>query len=224
MPSAISSISSVKLALMKPHTLPVKRRPAQKGILKRLSAVTGNRKQRVAAAATPDMEIEDSSSKISRALTIIFLIHIVAIALIFVHQKFLDGRAPEQVEATPAAPAEVLPSVAPAVSPERLPKMGPTDQPYIVRAGDNYTRIAAALQVDEGDLRLLNEHMEIAPARFLKHQRRQQPAEQGRQRVAHRQPFQGQPGRADEGQRHRRREEDEGRHESGDSLTGLFSK
>lgn len=153
---------------MKPHTLPVKRRPVPKGILKRLSAVTGNRKQRVAATATPDMEIEDSSSKISRALTIIFLIHIVAIALIFVHQKFLDGRAPEQVEATPAAPAEVVPSVAPAVSPERLPKMGPTDHPYIVRAGDNYTRIAAALQVDEGDLRLINEHMEIAPGRFLK--------------------------------------------------------
>ncbi len=84
---------------MKPHTLPVKRRPAPKGLLKRLSAVTGNRKQRVAAAATAgEMETEDSSSKISRALTIIFLIHIVAIGLIFVHQKFLDGRSPEDAE------------------------------------------------------------------------------------------------------------------------------
>ncbi|RYD20058.1 MAG: LysM peptidoglycan-binding domain-containing protein [Verrucomicrobiaceae bacterium] len=153
---------------MKPHTLPVKRRPAPKGILKRLSAVTGNRKQRVAATATPDMEIEDSSSKISRALTIIFLIHIVAIALIFVHQKFLDGRAPEQAEAAPAAAAGTQAPAAAAVPPEILPKMGPSDQPYIVRAGDNYTRIAAMLQVDEGDLRLINEHMEIAPGRFLK--------------------------------------------------------
>jgi LysM repeat protein len=154
---------------MKPHTLPVKRRPVPKGILKRLSAVTGNRKQRVAATATPDMEIEDSSSKISRALTIIFLIHIVAIALIFVHQKFLDGRAPEQTEATPAAAvAEALPSVALAPVRQNLPKMGPSDKAYIVRPGDNYGRIATALQVDEGQLRLLNQHVEISPGLILK--------------------------------------------------------
>lgn len=152
---------------MKPHTLPVKRRPVPKGILKRLSAVTGNRKQRVAATATPDMDIEDNSSKISRALTIIFLIHIVAIALIFVHQKFLDGRAPEQAEATPAAQAETLAVVAP-VNRENLPKVGPSDTAYMVRAGDNYTRIASALQVDEGQLRLLNQHMEITPGKILK--------------------------------------------------------
>lgn len=156
---------------MKPHTLPVKRRPVPKGILKRLSAVTGNRKQRVAATATPDMEIEDSSSKISRALTIIFLIHIVAIALIFVHQKFLDGRAPEQAEATPAAAAavaETLPSVALAPVRQNLPKVGPSEKAYIVRPGDNYGRIASALQVDEGQLRLLNQHVEISPGLILK--------------------------------------------------------
>ena len=38
---------------MKPQTLPVKRRPVPNGIFKRLRAVTGNRKQRVAAAAAP---------------------------------------------------------------------------------------------------------------------------------------------------------------------------
>lgn len=140
---------------MKPHTLPVKRRPAPKGIFKRLRAVTGNRKQRV--AATAEMEGEDSSSKISRALTIIFLIHIVAIALIFVHQKFLDGRAPEPVVAV--APAQV--------SNPDMPRLTSGDQPYVVTQGDNYTRIATTLGVDEGDLKLINKHVEIKPGLLL---------------------------------------------------------
>jgi LysM repeat protein len=141
---------------MKPHTLPVKRRPAPKGIFKRLSAVTGNRKQRV--AATAEMEGEDSSSKISRALTIIFLIHIVAIALIFVHQKFLDGRAPEATQAVVATPP---------VPKSDLPRLSSGDRSYVVTQGDNYTRIAASLGVDEGDLRLANKHVEIVPGLIM---------------------------------------------------------
>lgn len=140
---------------MKPHTLPVKRRPAPKGIFKRLRAVTGNRKQRV--AATAEMEGEDSSSKISRALTIIFLIHIVAIALIFVHQKFLDGRSPE---ATPTPVAAVAPKA-------DLPRLSSGDRSYVVTQGDNYTRIASTLGVDEGDLRLINKHVEIVPGLIM---------------------------------------------------------
>lgn len=153
---------------MKPQTLPVKRRPATKGILKRLSAVTGNnRKQRVAAAAAPDMEIEDSSSKISRALTIIFLIHIVAIGLIFVHQKFLNGRVPEESKTTAAGKAESIAAVA---APGRadLPHLSAGDKRVMVSQGDNYTRLAAKLEVDEADLRRANEEVEIRPGISLK--------------------------------------------------------
>lgn len=148
---------------MKPHSLPVRRKPAPKGIFKRLSAVTNQRKQRVAAAA--EMEDDDSSSKISRALTIIFLIHIVAIGLIFVHQKFLDGR-------TTGAPAETAKTkVAVATVPTRptaLPQLSTGEKPYIVSQGDNYARIASELGVDEGDLRLVNEHADISPGLILK--------------------------------------------------------
>ncbi len=152
---------------MKPQTLPVKRRPAVKGIFKKLRAVTGNqRKQRVAATATPEMEFEDGSSKISRALTIIFLIHIVAIGLIFVHQNFLEGRAPEETKVTKneSAAAAAMPA------PRRtdLPQLSRGDMPYIVSQGDNYARISAELEVDEGDLRLLNKHAEIVPGLILK--------------------------------------------------------
>lgn len=151
---------------MKPHTLPVKRRPAPKGILKRLSAVT--RKQRVAATAPADMEVEDSGSKISRALTIIFLFHIVAIGLIFIHKQFLDGRPSELTEMKSAERSEPLAMVAPAAARLDLPRLASGEKPYIVRAGDNYSRIAAAEGVDEGDLRLINKHVDIGPGLILK--------------------------------------------------------
>lgn len=153
---------------MKLRTLPVKRRPAPRGLFKRLSAVTGNRKQRVAATATADMDADDNSSKISRALTIIFLIHIVAIGLIFVHQKYLDDRTPAEPQAT-----ELKSDLKPAVAVARPPRA--QDRPrlqsgatiYAVSRGDNYARIAAVQGVDEGDLRLINEHREIIPGLLL---------------------------------------------------------
>lgn len=148
---------------MKPHSLPVRRKPASKGILKRLSAVTNKRKQHVAAAA--EMDDEDSSSKISRALTIIFLIHIVAIGLIFVHQKFLDGRGSTPDEGAKAAVAAV---VAVPERPAALPRLSTGEKPYIVSQGDNYARIASELGVDEGDLRLINDHADISPGLILK--------------------------------------------------------
>jgi LysM repeat protein len=152
---------------MKPQTLPTKRRPLSKGLFKRLSAVTGNRKQRVAATATADMDMDDGSSKISRALTIIFLIHIVAIGLIFVHQKFLDGRPPSETAATAPQNQPAAAVVANSLQQLDLPRIDPNAKPYIVRQGDNYARIAALLGVDEGDLRLANKHTDIVSGRLL---------------------------------------------------------
>lgn len=152
---------------MKPHTLPVKRRPVPKGIFKRLRAVTGNRKQRVAATASADMEMEDGSSKIARALTIIFLIHIVAIGLIFVHRKFLDGRVQEEPKTAKVAAQEAIPAVASTPPRLDLPKLAKGAAVTTVVAGDNYSRIAARLGVDEGDLKLLNKHAEIVPGLIL---------------------------------------------------------
>lgn len=156
---------------MKLHTLPVKRSPVTKGILRRLSAVTGNRKQRAAAAtAAPlaDMETEDIGSKISRALTILFLIHIVAIGLIFIHQRFLDGRfvgssTPSKSSAIPEAAVAAVKA-----PPSNLPRLTAGEKGYVVGQGDNYSRIAAKEDVDEGDLRMLNEHVDIGPGILLK--------------------------------------------------------
>ncbi len=151
---------------MKLRTLPVKRRPVQKGLLKRLSAVTGNRRrQRVAAATAADIEEDDGSSKISRALTIIFLFHVLAITLWFVHEKYLEGRTPE-VAAAPEV--EPLP-VSPALEARRdSAVLSNGDEPYAVSRGDNYARIAAKFGVAEADLRAANDNREIGAGAIIK--------------------------------------------------------
>ena len=147
---------------MKSRTLPVKRKPVSKGVFRRLSAVTRSRKQRVAAAATPtELEAEDAGSKVSRALVIIFMIHVVAIVLIFVHQKFLDGRTPERSAETAA------PVAAPAPPRENLPRLANGGRAYVVKTGDNYARIAAAEGVDEAELRAFNNNVDIEPKLLL---------------------------------------------------------
>ncbi len=155
---------------MKLNTLPVKRCPAPKGLFKRLSAVTRNRKQRVAAAASAsDFDEEEGGSKISKALIIIFLVHIVAIGLIFVHQRFLDGR-PGGEGLVNSKPKNTLASHS-TLEKERqldLPRLASGEQPYIVKTGDNYTRIALAQGVNEADLRLLNKHIKIGSGTLLK--------------------------------------------------------
>jgi LysM repeat protein len=158
---------------MKFQTLPVKRRPVSKSIFRRLNANTRNRKQRVAAAGTApatDMEADDNSSKISRALTIIFLIHIVAIALIFIHHRFLDGRTPEVSTTGKKEEAAASTAVAAPITERRddLPRLSTGEKPYIVRTGDNYARIAAAEGVEEGDLRSANNHVDIGPGLILR--------------------------------------------------------
>lgn len=155
---------------MKSNTLPVKRCPSRKGIFKRLSAVTRNRKQRVAATASAaDFDDEDGGSRISRALIIVFLVHIVAIGLIFFHQRFLDGRPNEEAMVNPKAKNTMV--AVPTPLQERrldLPRLASGEKPYIVRTGDNYTRIAQTEGVDEADLRLINKHVNVRPGLVLK--------------------------------------------------------
>lgn len=150
---------------MKPQTLPVKRRPAPKRIFKRLSAVTRNRKHHAAAAATTDLDADDGGSKISRAITIIFLFHIVAIGLIFVHKQFLDGHSSDGATTKVAGASNVVAYSAPIA--QNLPKVPRNGKGYLVRAGDNYARIAATEEVDENALRVINKQVDIRPGLVL---------------------------------------------------------
>ncbi len=163
--SEISSINSSDTQ-MKFQTRPVRRRPVSKGIFHRLSAVTRKR-QRVSASATmAGMEMEDGGSKISRALTIIFLIHIVAIALIFIHQRFLDGRPQESTRAVAhevATPA----TVAKTVDTPTAPLAANSGKTHITKDGESYASIAATHGVAEADLRQLNEDKAVRKGLIL---------------------------------------------------------
>ena len=158
--SEISSINSTDIH-MKFQTLPVKRRPVSKGIFHRLSAVTRKR-QRVSASATmAGMDMDDGSgSKISRALIIIFLIHIAAIALIFIHQRFLNGHPKESVRsvqrqvATPVT-AKAANETPAAQAPE--PVAASDGKTHVAREDESFSSIAALYGISELDLRQMNE-------------------------------------------------------------------
>ena len=152
---------------MKPSFLSTKRRNTKKHPLTRsLRAVTSRRKkQRVAATADYganggfDDYHEDSGPRIGRVLVIIFLIHIVAIGLIYIHQVYLKNNLPSATAAETSPAAETT---------SAAPRLSTGDQPYIVERGDNYARIAAAHDVEEADLRRANDNTEIRPGLLLK--------------------------------------------------------
>ena len=87
-----------------------------------------------------------------------------AIALIFIHQQFLQGRAPSDATPTATTPA----SNASTSQRGELPRLSNGEKPYIVRAGDNYARIATSEGVDESDLRQANNEVDIRPGLILK--------------------------------------------------------
>lgn len=144
---------------MKSQTLPIKRRPVSQGMFRRLSAVTqSRRRQRVSASATgEDMEFDDGGSRVSWALTIVFLIHVVALCLIFIHHHFLSGR-PAEGTASAKAPVEV--AAAPAVEPDAAhvldSQITAAPEPHFVKQGETYASIARDKGVMEADLRQLN--------------------------------------------------------------------
>lgn len=156
---------------MKSQTLPIKRRPVNNGMFRRLSAKTQRRrKQKVSAAGTVgEMGHDDGGSRISWALTIVFLIHIVALCLIFIHHHFISGRPLEQSslpESRVVAPAAaVVEESSPRIIDSQL-SAGQT--PYIVRSGDNYASVAKAHDVQEGDLREVNGNVDIRPGYILR--------------------------------------------------------
>jgi LysM repeat protein len=149
---------------MNPRTLPVKRRPVPHRFFKRIHAVTRHRNQRVAASATAeDLEDDDHSTRISRGFTIIFVIHVVAIALYFIHLNFLNDHSVAQAAITTTETAS-----APQPRIANPPMIAPDDATCIVVAGDNYSRIAAREGVAEDALRTANNNKPVAAGLTLK--------------------------------------------------------
>ena len=141
---------------MKTERIPTRRQPVRKTLYARLFNKAKLKKQRAAAAPTAD-DMDEGGINISRSLTIIFAIHIVAIGMIFIHKHYLSGRTSAPESAVSATAVE-----APAARPyNNLSALGGGDKPYMVRKGDNYAIIAEKHNVGESELREKNPGTDI---------------------------------------------------------------
>lgn len=148
---------------MKNRMLPVRRKPAPTGLFTTLRAKTDQR-HRAATAGMAEGFDDEAGSKISRALTIIFLIHIVAIGLIFVHQKFLSDRTPETGTIVANREGEIAVTSTDA---KEIPQFSNGETPYVTKEHDSYQSIASTHQVDEEELRALNNNVQLVPKLLL---------------------------------------------------------
>jgi LysM repeat protein len=159
---------------MKLSSLTVKRRPVKKGGFRTYFAnVVRSKKHRAATAAAPVPEVDGDVPNlgIARALVVILVIHVVAIAGIFAHSHWFEE--PQQEAAALAAKSEIQPVKALPDAATPLPQVSEDDGIHIVRAGDTYASIAAANGVKEEDLRKANDNIELRASRILRMPARQ---------------------------------------------------
>jgi LysM repeat protein len=144
---------------MKLSSLSVKRRPAKKGAFRTLFANV--RKKQRASVATPPMPEMDSDVPnlgISRALFVILIIHVVAIAGIFAHSHWFESDDSKTALASQAViePAKPLRDAG-----EALPQISKSDDFEVVVAGDTYKKLAESHGVTEEALRKENDNVDL---------------------------------------------------------------
>ena len=120
---------------MKFSDLSVKRRQAKKPVFRKLFANVRRKQQNVAVAAPmPEGEGDVPTLGIARALVVILIIHVVAIAGIFAHSKWFEKDTAVAKDAMVIEPARPLRDAG-----ESLPKIDKTDEPYQPKAGETFS-------------------------------------------------------------------------------------
>jgi LysM repeat protein len=145
---------------MKDKQLQTKRQ-TKKGFRKLHAKVTSprRRKQRVSAAGSADMlDSEVPNASIGRALTVILLLHVVAIGAIYVGIQWNKDRTAMES----AAPVATAPKVE-----VDLSNVNAGHKSAFVLAGDTYEAFAARHQVDVNELKSLNANATIHAGKAL---------------------------------------------------------
>jgi LysM repeat protein len=143
---------------MKTNRLQTKRQPPPGSLFRRLRASTSRRHRVAAADAAGDLEPEGHVPHVgvARALLVILALHVVAIAGIFVHNRYFEGgRAAQAAPAAPQAPDEPL------------PKLTENDQRHLIVTGDTYESVAAQHGLEVDELRRANDNMVLRAGRIL---------------------------------------------------------
>ena len=137
---------------------------------KKLRATAVRRPLRIGAATVGYDDLAEPSMKLSRALLIVLLLHIVAVAGIIAfnaiktHQSVLPSSSPGTNSAAVAPPADTKPQQPTTVSstataktsPKSQPKLSDSGKTYVVAKGDNPVIIAKKFKVPYDDLVGLN--------------------------------------------------------------------
>ena len=134
---------------------------------KKLRATAVRRPLRIGAAAADYGELAEPSMKLSRALLIVLLLHVVAVAGIIAFNAIKTHQASLPLSPTSTiigvAPAETKPQTTVANSPAALkasaktqPKVSDSGKTYVVAKGENPVTIAKKFKVSYDDLLALN--------------------------------------------------------------------
>jgi LysM repeat protein len=151
---------------MKFERIPTRRTPVKTRLYARLFNKTQKpRKQRASAAASSADEVEGPGINISRSLSIIFAIHILAIGMIFIHKQYLSGRTQAPAESSVSSNESKTKPVV--LGDADRPVLSSGKQPYMVKKGDNYAIIAAKFQVEQSELRNMNPDVDIRAGAIL---------------------------------------------------------
>ena len=138
-----------------------KRRPTGGGGLFVLHSKTrGRKKQRVAASA--DLGSEVPNLGVARALFVILVLHVAAIAAIFIHNRVNDSG----VAGTEEGRTQV--SSAFATQPKTETSVSKGEHFYFVATGDTYERIARLKNVHVTELRELNKNKGLGHGAILR--------------------------------------------------------
>lgn len=166
---------------MKRQSFQTKRRHSGSGLFVFHTRTRRRKKQRVAAGASADLGSEVPNLGVARALFVILILHLAAIAAIFIHNRVTDQEATAAANEAPHAA-----SVLGGHEAEKLPIVPEGEDYYIVGTGDTYARIAAQAGVEVSALRDLNDNVKLKAGRILRVPPGGVP--QGKRAVAQRQP------------------------------------
>lgn len=119
------------------------------------------KKQRV--SATADLGSEVPNLGVARALFVILVLHVAAIAAIFIHNRVTDDTP---ITSTSEETASASLMGRPAV--DKLPVVQKGEPFYFLGTGDTYERIAQAKGVDVNELRDLNNNVKLKAGRILR--------------------------------------------------------
>lgn len=136
---------------MRPEQEIQRKRKTPRATFRKLHAATRGgvkkRRQRAATTAVPEDLSEVPGVGISRALVVILLLHVAAIAGIWLHNKWSEDN--------------ILEAQAPLVKTDKAPTAVSGLERYTVDRGDNYAIIARNYGVDESELRRVNDNKNL---------------------------------------------------------------